>query len=69
MRTAAKITMTTLFTAGLLGMGAGMASAGGKVDVDQAYEACTQEQGFVGLINLDLLDLNLLNQCIAEYED
>ncbi|MFJ9557574.1 hypothetical protein ACIRPH_27515 [Nocardiopsis sp. NPDC101807] len=64
MRTAAKITMTALFAAGLLGMGTGAALAGEKGSHVEAYEACTSQQSFLGLINLDL---NLLNQCIANY--
>jgi hypothetical protein len=62
MRTTAKMMMTALFTAGLLGMGFGTASAG-ENDTD-VYQACVQEQGFLGLINLDL---DLLNQCISNH--
>ncbi|NYH50720.1 MULTISPECIES: hypothetical protein [Nocardiopsis] len=58
MRTTAKLMMTALFTAGLLGMGVGTASASGGGD----YEACVDQQNALGLINLDL---NLLAQCIA----
>ncbi len=61
MRTTAKMMMTALFTAGLLGMGVGTAAADGS---DDAYQACVQEQGFLGLINLDL---DLLNQCISNH--
>lgn len=66
MRSAVKITMTALFTAGLLGMGAGAAAAGdhhghgGFV----AYESCTKEQNSFGLLNLNL---DLLNQCISNH--
>ncbi|RKS07771.1 hypothetical protein DFP74_3455 [Nocardiopsis sp. Huas11] len=64
MRTAAKLTMTVLFTAGLLGLGMAPASAAGD-----AYETCVKEQTASGLLalNLDLLDLDLLNQCIAQH--
>lgn len=63
MRTAAKLTMTVLFTAGLLGLGMAPASAG-----DDTYETCVKEQVATGLLalNVDLLDLDLLNQCIGE---
>lgn len=60
MRTTAKMMMTALFTAGLLGMGFGTASAG--EDEVNVYQACIDEQNALGLINLDL---NLLSQCIA----
>ncbi|WP_150243528.1 hypothetical protein [Nocardiopsis quinghaiensis] len=59
MRTTAKLMMTALFTAGLLGMGVGTASAG-----SDAYEACVSQQNDLGLI---ILDLNLLNQCISDH--
>jgi hypothetical protein len=62
MRTTAKMMMTALFTAGLLGMGFGTASAGDK-DTD-IYQACVQEQNVLGLINLDL---DLLSQCISNH--
>ncbi|MEE2041614.1 hypothetical protein Q8791_30775 [Nocardiopsis sp. CT-R113] len=70
MRSAVKITMTALFTAGLLGLGAGAASAsgGGEDHGDHvsyvSYEACTKQQNSFGLLNLNL---DLLNQCIANY--
>ncbi|MFD6951655.1 hypothetical protein A6A08_24120 [Nocardiopsis sp. TSRI0078] len=57
MRTTAKLMMTALFTAGLLGMGVGTASA-----TSDDYQACIDEQNALGLVNLDL---NLLSQCIA----
>ncbi|QUX30921.1 hypothetical protein KGD83_10750 [Nocardiopsis akebiae] len=62
MRTTAKMMMTALFTAGLLGMGLGTASAG-ETDTD-VYQACVKEQGVLGLINLNL---ELLNQCISNH--
>ncbi len=65
MRTTAKLMMTALFTAGVLGLGAGPAAAGGGGDT---YQACVKEQSAVGLINLGL-DLNLLSQCISNYQD
>ncbi|MEV6821332.1 hypothetical protein AB0M72_21525 [Nocardiopsis dassonvillei] len=62
MRTTAKMMMTALFTAGLLGMGLGTASAG-ENDTD-VYQACVEEQGFLGLINLNV---ELLQQCISNH--
>ncbi|MEU1900417.1 hypothetical protein ABZ512_18735 [Nocardiopsis dassonvillei] len=62
MRTTAKMMMTALFTAGLLGMGFGTASAG-ETDTD-VYQACVEEQGFLGLINLNV---ELLQQCISNH--
>ncbi|WP_047869928.1 hypothetical protein [Nocardiopsis sp. RV163] len=64
MRTTAKMMMTALFTAGLLGMGFGTASAG-EHDTD-VYQACVNEQGVLGLINLNV---ELLNQCISNHVD
>ena len=67
MRSAVKITMTALFTAGLLGLGAGAASAGGGDHVSYvSYEACTKQQNSFGLLNLNL---DLLNQCIANFNN
>ncbi|MCK9869780.1 hypothetical protein MRI28_08965 [Nocardiopsis dassonvillei] len=62
MRTTAKMMMTALFTAGLLGMGFGTASAG-ENDTD-VYQACVKEQGAIGLINLNV---ELLQQCISNH--
>jgi hypothetical protein len=62
MRTTAKMMMTALFTAGLLGMGFGTASAG-EDDTD-IYQACVQKQNALGLLNLDL---DLLSQCISNH--
>lgn len=64
MRKAAKFAITGLFAAGLVGAGIGTASASGYgPDYDnQVIESCIQEQQTLGLINLDL---DLLNQCIA----
>ncbi|AFR10171.1 MULTISPECIES: hypothetical protein [Nocardiopsis] len=62
MRIVAKLALTAFFAAGLLGMGAGAASAGGHNS--EVYQACIDEQNALGLINLDL---NLLSQCIANY--
>ncbi|NKY96794.1 hypothetical protein [Nocardiopsis alborubida] len=64
MRTTAKMMMTALFTAGLLGMGFGTASAG-EHDTD-VYQACVQEQSTLGLIPI-VLDVDLLNQCISNH--
>lgn len=61
MRIAAKLALTLFFAASLLGLGAGAASAGTSV-----YQQCVQEQQSVGLLNLNL---NLLNQCIAQHND
>lgn len=61
MRIAAKLALTLFFAASLLGLGAGAASAG-----TSAYQQCVQEQQSVGLLNLNL---NLLNQCLAQYDD
>ncbi|PDP87758.1 hypothetical protein CQJ94_10360 [Glycomyces fuscus] len=62
MRTTAKMMMTALFTAGLLGMGFGTASAG--EDHTDVYQACVDEQQGLGLL---VLDLNLLSQCISNH--
>ncbi|MBR8743863.1 hypothetical protein DSY14_19395 [Nocardiopsis sp. MG754419] len=69
MRTMTKYAIATLFTAGLLGGGAGVAAAAPAPIFDyhsEAYQACVNQQNTLGLINLDL---NLLNQCIANYSD
>ncbi|MEU3018571.1 MULTISPECIES: hypothetical protein [unclassified Nocardiopsis] len=59
MRIAAKLALTAFFSASLLGLGAGAASA----ESSSVYHQCVQEQQQLGLLNLDL---NLLNQCIAQ---
>lgn len=69
MRSMTKCAVAALFTAGLLGAGAGAASAGGHghdtdIDNTESYQACIDEQNALGLLNLDL---NLLSQCIANY--
>lgn len=73
MRSMTKCAVAALFTAGLLGAGAGVAAAGGHghghgpdIDIDntETYQACMDEQNALGLLNLDL---NLLSQCIANY--
>ncbi|GAB3477777.1 hypothetical protein [Nocardiopsis coralliicola] len=67
MRIAAKIAATTAVGAALMGFGASAASADdhfhhGGVGNDDVVQQCVDQQGALGLINLDL---NLLNQCIA----
>lgn len=69
MRSMTKCAVAALFTAGLLGAGAGVAAAGGHghsthIDKTETYQACIDEQNALGLLNLDL---NLLSQCIANY--
>ncbi|MFD6096234.1 hypothetical protein ACFVWN_19275 [Nocardiopsis flavescens] len=70
MRTAVKFAITGLFAAGLIGAGAGVAGAAPAAPAAPAggssYQACIDEQNALGLINLDL---NLLSQCIANYND
>ena len=61
MRIAAKLTLTLLFTASLLGFGAGAAAAG-----TDAWQYCANQQQSVGVINLNL---NLLNSCIAQFNN
>lgn len=65
MRTMTKCAVAALFTAGLLGAGVGAASAGTHSE-SESYQACVDEQNALGLLNLDL---NLLSQCIANYND
>lgn len=65
MRTMTKCAVAALFTAGLLGAGAGAATADTHSE-SEIYQACIKEQNTLGLINLDL---DLLNQCIANYND
>lgn len=75
MRTTAKITMTALFTAGLLGMGFGSANAGEWRGYDRdnsVDQACVYAQDVdgTGLLGLGLgLQLNLLNNCINFNDD
>ncbi|CAL9615959.1 hypothetical protein SUDANB121_05755 [Nocardiopsis dassonvillei] len=67
MRNAVKFAVTGLFAAGLLGAGAGVATAAPTTAASggsNAYQACIDEQNALGLINLDL---NLLSQCIANH--
>jgi hypothetical protein len=69
MRNAAKFAVTSLFAAGLIGGSMGMAAAapashGHSSNHNEAYQACVKEQNVLGLINLNL---DLLNQCIANY--
>ncbi|MGW9349082.1 hypothetical protein SAMN05421803_101620 [Nocardiopsis flavescens] len=67
MRTAVKFAITGLFAAGLIGAGAGVAGAAPAAPAGgSSYQACIDEQNALGLINLDL---NLLSQCIANYND
>ncbi|GHD28619.1 hypothetical protein GCM10007147_28720 [Nocardiopsis kunsanensis] len=64
MHKVAKIAITGLFAAGLVGAGVGTAAAGSggdEWDTDVVH-SCVQEQQALGLINLDL---DLLNQCIS----
>lgn len=64
MRRTAKIAGTILVSAALFGLGSAGATA--SASGSEAYQACIDKQEAVGLLNLDL---NLLSQCIANYND